>query len=230
MNNSILLVDDVRMYLEIEKDFLKYSMLDILTAKDGLEALNILQTKRPEMIFMDLEMPNMDGATACRAIKSNPSFRNTPVVIVTAVGNEASTESCYAAGCDHLLPKPLDRDVFLNVARKFIPSIDRRDKRVAVQIECILRCQNETVSCHLSDLSSGGAFVVTDYSAIPGSVVQISFSLPDGTLVDCPGRIAWINRLEAKIHKGFGIKFALMAKDAKNNLNTFLESVRTGDA
>jgi Tfp pilus assembly protein PilZ len=79
-------------------------------------------------------------------------------------------------------------------------------------------------------LSSGGAFVVTDYSAIPGSVVQISFSLPDGTLVDCPGRIAWINRLEAKIHKGFGIKFALMAKDAKNNLNTFLESVRTGDA
>ena len=230
MNKSILLVDDVRMYIEIEKDFLKYSMLDILTAKDGVEALNILQTKRPEMIFMDLEMPNMDGATACRSIKGNPLFRNTPVVIVTAVGNEESKEACYLAGCDHLLAKPLDRDVFLNVARKFIPSIDRREKRVAVKIDCFLRCQNETVSCHLSDLSSGGAFVVTDYSAIPGSVVQISFSLPDGTFVDCPGRIAWINRLETKIHKGFGIKFALMAKEAKTNLNRFLESIRSDDA
>ena len=179
---------------------------------------------------MDFEMPNMDGATACRAIKGDPSTCNTPVVIVTAVGKEESKDICYAAGCDHLLAKPLDRDVFLNVAHKFIPSIDRREKRVPVKIDCLLRYRSETVAAHFSNLSSGGAFVVTDYFVIPGSVVQVSFSLPDGTFIDCPGRVAWINKLDTKIHKGFGIKFALMSRDAKNQLDRFMESVHAGDA
>jgi CheY-like chemotaxis protein len=230
MNKSILLVDDVRMNIEIEKDFLKYSMLEILTARDGLEALNIVKTKRPDIVFMDFEMPNMDGATSCRAIKGDASILNTPVVIVTAMGNEESRKTCYSAGCDYLLTKPLDRDVFLNVARMFMPSIERREKRVSVKIDCTFRGQDEIVSGHLSNLSCGGAFVVTDYAAIPGSVVQISFSLPDGTLIVCPGRIVWVNRMEIKIAKGFGIKFSLMAKEVKTHLNRFLESVHTVDA
>ena len=229
MNKSILLVDDVRMNIEIEKEFLKYSMLDILTAKDGLEALNIVKTRRPDIVFMDLEMPNMDGATSCRAIKSDASILNTPVVIVTAMGNEESKKNCYSAGCDFLLSKPLDRDIFLNVARMFMPTIERREKRVSVKIDCTFRCQDEIVSGQLSNLSNGGAFVVTDYAAIPGNVVQISFSLPDGILIVCPARIVWANRMDRKISKGFGIKFSLMAKEAKSHLNGFLESVHTGD-
>jgi CheY-like chemotaxis protein len=230
MNKSILLVDDVRMHIEIEKDFLKFNTLDILTAKDGLEALNIVKTRRPDLVFMDMQMQYMDGATACRAIKDDASLVNTPVVLITAMGNDESRKACYSAGCDYLLTKPLDRDVFLNVARMFMPSIDRRVKRVSAKIDCSLRCQDKMVAGHLSNLGSSGAFVVTDYSPVPGSIVQISFSLPEGALIVCPGMIVWDNRMESKIPKGFGIKFSLIAKEAKTNLDRFLESVHTDDA
>jgi hypothetical protein len=80
--------------------------------------------------------------------------------------------------------------------------------------------------CHIKNLSIGGAFVVTDYIGVPNSVVQIHFTLPDGTVIDCSGRIAWMNRIEGNYPKGFGIKFALMTKDAKYALKNFIASVK----
>lgn len=223
MDKTILLVDDLQMFIEIEKEFLQCTRVDILTAKDGLEALDVVKTKRPDIVFMDLEMPRMDGAACCRAIKSDPAIVNVPVVMVTSKGNE---EKCFLAGCDYFLTKPLDRDVFLDVARKIIPDIDRREKRLAIRIDCFLHLRDETITCHLYDLSMGGAFAVTEYVGVPGSVVQISFTLPDGTAIDCSGRIAWMNRIEANHPKGFGVKFSLMTKDAKSALKIFLASVK----
>lgn len=220
MEKSILLVDDLQMFLEIQKGFLQDAQLDVLTARDGLEALDIVKTRQPDLVFMDLEMPKMDGANCCKAIKSDPVFAKLPVVMVTSSGNE---ERCRLAGCDHYLTKPLDRDVFLDVARKYIPGIDRREKRLRIPIDCLLRFQGKTIKCHIRDLSRGGTFVVTDDLREPGSVVQISFILPDGTLIECSGRVAWQNSRESTHPKGFGVKFSLLPKVAKNALNNFLE-------
>lgn len=224
MDRTILLVDDLRMFIEIEKEFLQYTLVNILTAKDGLEALDIVKTKSPDVVFMDLEMPRMDGATSCRAIKSDPALASIPVVMVTSKGKEEDREHCYSAGCDYFLTKPLDRDVFLDVARKFIPDIDRRERRILVNIDTQLRATDENVPCRLHDLSAGGAFITTDYFGMPNSVVQISFTLPDGTAIECHGRIAWINRIYAKFPRGIGIKFALMPQRMREALNKFIET------
>lgn len=220
MVNTVLLVDDNLLFLDIEKDFLQYSYVNVLTAKDGLEALIHIKTKRPDLVFMDLEMPRMDGTTCCRAIKSD-LFNNIPVVMVSSKDNE---KNCYSAGCNYFISKPLDRDVFLDAARRFIPSIDRRERRSGTNIDCILHIDNKTISCRLDNLSMGGAFAITDYFGIPNSVVQINFKLPDGTVIDCPGRIAWINRIEDNHHKGFGVKFALVTKEAQSALKNFINS------
>ena len=219
MDKSILLVDDLQMYLEIQKDFLQDTQLEILTARDGLEALDIVKAKRPDLIFMDLEMPRMDGANCCKTIKSNPAFAKVPVVMVTSSGYE---EKCRLAGCDYYLTKPLNRDAFLGVARKYIPDIDRREKRLEVRIDCLVSACDETIKCHTHNLSKGGMFVVCDDLKEPGSVVKISFTLPDGTLIECSGRVAWHN-IEPNHPKGFGVQFALLSKDAKNSLKNFLE-------
>ena len=71
MKKTILLVDDNDMFLEIEKEFLQYTNTEVITACDGIEALNIVKAMRPDLIFMDLEMPKMDGASCCRAIKDD---------------------------------------------------------------------------------------------------------------------------------------------------------------
>jgi CheY-like chemotaxis protein len=226
MDNTILLVDDNKLFIEIQKEFLQYTNTDILTAKDGLEALEVLKIKQPDLVFMDYEMPRMDGATCCRTIKSNSALANIPVVMVTSKGKEEDIEHCYSMGCDHFITKPLDRDTFLSIARKFIPNIDRRERRILVGFDALLYFRDDKVSCKLLDLSAGGAYVTTDYFGTPNSVVQISFSLPDGTTIDCHGRIAWVNRIYAKFPRGIGIKFALMSKHMQDALNDFIDTYK----
>lgn len=224
MDNTILLVDDVLMFIEIEKEFLQYSQVEVLTARNGLEALQVIETKRPDLVFMDLQMPLMNGAECCRAIKSDPRLIDITVIMVTAKGNQEDKDYCFSAGCDFFLTKPLDRDLFLEAARTFLPNIDRREKRLSTSIKGVLHINNETLSCSLHDLSHGGAYVAADYFAIPNNIIRISFTLPDGILIECHGRIAWVNRINSALPKGFGIKFALMSKEVKTTLAKFLDT------
>jgi CheY-like chemotaxis protein len=224
MDKTILLVDDVRMFIEIQKEFLKFSCAEILTATDGEEALNVVITRRPDLIFMDLQMPKMDGATCCRAIKADQRLMSIPVVIVTSKGKEEDLKRCYSAGCDDYLTKPLDRDHFLQTARRFLPNIDRREKRLPLTINGVITNSEISLSCRLYDISLGGVFVITDYIGIPGHVIQVSFTLPDGSLIECPGRIIWVNRDNSSMPHGFGVKFSLLAGQANVALARFIKS------
>ena len=222
MKKTILLVDDNRMILEIEKEFLQYTKTEVVTAYDGLEALEIIRTKRPDLIFMDLEMPKMDGASCCRTIKGDPTIACIPVVMVTSPLREEDQDNCFTSGCDDFIAKPLDRDVFLGVARRFIPDLDRRKQRIKVNIKATLYVKNEILPCTLYNLSSGGAFVVTDYFGIPNEVINISFILPNGTNIECHGRIAWTNRINSTVPIGLGIKFALKTQFVRNSIKEFV--------
>jgi CheY-like chemotaxis protein len=225
MNGTILLVDDNRMFIEIEKEFLEYSPVDVLTAHDGVEALHLMKTNRPDLVFMDLQMPNMDGAACCRAIRSDPALVSIPVVMVTSKGKDEDQNNCFSAGCDYFLTKPLDRDLFLEAARRYVPGVDRREKRLPITTDALCRINDESFLCVVHDISMGGAFIATDYFGVPKSVIRISFMLPDGTMIECPGRIAWVNRISSKMPKGFGVKFALLPKQIKESLERFIESI-----
>lgn len=222
MGETILLVDDNKMFIEIEKEFLQPSPVEILTAMDGLETLEVIRFKRPDLVFMDIHMPKMDGIACCRAIKSDSSLVNIPVVMVTAQGNEEEQNNAYSAGCDHFITKPLDRDYFLLVARSFIPSINRREKRINTSINAVCRINNESISCSIHDLGVGGAFVVSTYFGIPKSVIHVTFTLPDGAMIECQGRIAWANRVTSIKPVGFGVQFALLPNHAKEALTKFI--------
>jgi two-component system, OmpR family, alkaline phosphatase synthesis response regulator PhoP len=107
MANKVLIVDDVNMFLELERDYLQLSAVNILTANDGKEALRICRSERPTLVFMDLHMPVMDGAESCRAIKKDSQLRDTQVVLITSESNQADRTLCIDAGCDDFLTKPL---------------------------------------------------------------------------------------------------------------------------
>jgi CheY-like chemotaxis protein len=165
----------------------------------------------------------MDGAECCRAIKSDTSLNSIPVVMVSAKGNDDDQNKSYAAGCDDFLTKPLDRDYFLTVVRSFLPTINRREKRLQTCIKAVYRVNNESKLCTIDNLSTGGAFLSTDYLGMPKSIMHISFNLPDGTAIECPGRIVWINRINSKYPLGIGIKFALMPQRMQEALKKFIE-------
>ncbi len=223
---NILLVDDVQMFLEIQKEYLQETQANILTARDGSEALDVIKTRRPDLVFMDVQMPGMDGTTCCRKVKSDSSCSKIPIVLISSSKTDVDIERCYSNQCDFFIAKPYGRDLFLDVARKFLVGINRRNKRIPCRLDANVHINNDIVACTMHDLSIGGAYVATDYPAAPGNVVRISFYLPDGENIDCQGRIAWVNGGNTEYPSGFGIKFALVPKLAEKAL---LKSIYGGN-
>jgi CheY-like chemotaxis protein len=119
---KILLVDDVQLFVELEKSFLNLVPTDIRTAANGKDALDLVRQERPDLIFMDLYMPVMDGASCCAALKADPEFADIPVVMVTTGGKPEEIEQCRTAGCDGLLTKPVEKSAFREMYNRFIPS------------------------------------------------------------------------------------------------------------
>jgi CheY-like chemotaxis protein len=223
MEKTVLLVDDVRLFLEIQKEYLQNSSVKIMTANNGIEALHAICSKRPDLIFMDLEMPEMNGDVCCRAIKSRPETASIPVVMITSKGDETSRINCRSAGCDDFLTKPFDRVLFLETARRYLADADRREMRKTINISGVFSSRGATFPCALSNLSVGGAFVTTDFNGDLGRVVQITFALPDGLVVECQARICWLKRSDAGSPLGFGVNFVLLPSKTKDAMMNFFK-------
>ena len=223
MNKTILLVDDVQMFIDIYKEYLQYTKVEVVTAKNGLLALDVMKAKKPDLIFLDLQMPQMDGAACCRLIKTDATFMHIPVIMVSSTAKDEDQNVCFSAGCDYFLSKPIDRNLFLESARKYLLDIDRREKRASCSFDGTLFTDNMTIPCKLLDISVGGAYIACNYHVLPDSVIQISFFITDGTKIECHARVAWVNRIYSKIPQGFGVKFALMDKNAEGALKKFVD-------
>lgn len=226
---KILLVDDVNMFLELQKSFLKFSSVRVLTAKDGVEALQVAKKERPSLVFMDLHMPNMDGAECCKRLKADAEFRSPPVIMVTSEGKEAERDLCFKAGCDDFLTKPLDRFLFLETARKYLPAIDRRDPRIPCREKAKFKAFGLTLSGEILDLSTNGTYLATDYEVEGGTVLEIAFSIPDvdRTEIRTRGKVAWLNsrgsQKKPKMPVGFGVEFVGLAEEAREALRRYVE-------
>jgi two-component system, OmpR family, alkaline phosphatase synthesis response regulator PhoP len=231
MAAKVLLVDDVRMFLELETNFLQRSAVTVLTARNGQEALKICRSERPSLVFMDLHMPIMDGADCCRAIKSEPMLRTTSVVLITSEGKEADRQTCVEANCDGFLTKPLDRQVFLDTARKLLPGFDRRDRRVSCRINTKYRAFGVSLSGVIADLSHKGLYLATEAELRKGTEIDLMFALPEpvGAIVEAKGRVAWANgrkeRRKPSLPEGFGVELVYVSDEAAQATTRFIDSV-----
>jgi uncharacterized protein (TIGR02266 family) len=227
MISKILLVDDVVMFLELQKMYLKLSSVHVLTAKDGVEALQMVKKERPSLVFMDLHMPNMDGAECCMRLKADAEFKALPVVMITSEGKGEDREVCFRAGCDDFLTKPLDRVLYLETARKYLPAIDRRDSRIPCRGKVKFRAYGITLSAEILDLSPNGIFIAADYEVALGTVLEVVFQLPEnGPLIQSRGKVVWQNssevRKKTKLPVGFGIEFIAMTEESREALKLFM--------
>jgi two-component system cell cycle response regulator DivK len=93
----------------------------ILEAVDASDALNILKDAKPDLILMDINMPDMDGYTLTAKIKSMPGFERIPILALTANVMRGDKERTLEAGCDGYIQKPLDIDQLINEVERFLP-------------------------------------------------------------------------------------------------------------
>ena len=92
----------------------------LLEATDAQEALELLKTTKPDLILMDINMPDMDGYTLTAKIKAIPGFERVPILALTANVMRGDKEKTLEAGCDGYIQKPIDFDELLREIEKFI--------------------------------------------------------------------------------------------------------------
>ena len=114
---KVLIVDDVEVVLKLEEILLKRTGSDVIKAKDGREALTLVKEERPDVVLLDLVMPEMNGDVVTRFIKQAPETKDSCVIVVTSKGDESTEDRCREAGCDYFLTKPIRHDQLLDIVR-----------------------------------------------------------------------------------------------------------------
>ena len=227
---TILIVDDTKLFLSLEKEMLSQSAVMILTAANGREAVEIAQQHRPDLIFTDLNMPEMDGAACCTAIKADPVLRRIPVVIVTSSDSSDSRELCKAAGCNGFLVKPFTRQDFLKLCRAFVPGIERRGKRLRWHAPAFITIKGETRTATSEDLSANGIFISSRHCGEVNDPVDITVAIDESRTewIEAWGRITWKNQPDSPnkpdLPAGFGVQFLAMTDADRERLFLFLRS------
>ncbi len=117
---KILIADDIEMVLKLEEILLKRTGCDVVKAKDGTEALKVIQEDRPVVAVLDLIMPQMNGDVVCKFVKTNPDLKDTTIIMVTAKGGKEDRERSMRAGCDYFLTKPIRHNQLLDLVRKVL--------------------------------------------------------------------------------------------------------------
>ena len=231
---TILLVDDTKLFVILEKEMLSRSAVLILTAGNGIEALEIARQKRPDLIFMDLYMPEMDGASCCAAIRDDPALRGIPVVIVTTSESKADRERCIAAGCNEYLIKPFNRHEFLKIGRNYLPGIDRRETRLSWHAPVFVTLRGETRTATSEDISLNGIFISAPPRGVVNDPVDVTFAIDASRdeWIEAWGRITWINPEDSakkpRLPQGFGVQFLAMTDADRERLVLFLRSREMG--
>ena len=93
----------------------------LLEAHNAFEALEVLKTSKPDLILMDINMPDMDGYTLTAKIKAIPGFERVPILALTANVMRGDKEKTLEAGCDGYIQKPLDIDQLIREVERFLP-------------------------------------------------------------------------------------------------------------
>lgn len=226
---KILLADDIELFLEMERNFLQRADLDLLIAKDGRKALEMVRERKPQLAFLGVNMPGLSGEECCRAIKGDTELSGTAVVMVLAAGQPELVKRFRDAGCDEILFKPIKHDEFVSMVRRHLNFEVRQGRRIKAEVRVYYgpapQKQLEEFSV---DLSMGGLYMKTDFPLPVDESLTIRFTLPDHKgMVSCKARVAWVNAKEnprkPDLPPGMGIQFVELSLEDMRSIRRFLE-------
>lgn len=120
MKKRILIVEDNDLNLKLFRDLLMAHGYETLETKDGLEAITLTRNERPDLVLMDIQLPEISGLDVTRRLKSDQSISDIPIVAVTAFAMKDDEEKILSAGCEAYISKPISIQPFLNTVRKFL--------------------------------------------------------------------------------------------------------------
>lgn len=118
---KVLVVDDEPNILMSLEFLMRKSGYEVFIARNGAEALQLVHEQRPQVLVLDIMMPEVDGYEVCQAIKTNPALQQIRVIFLSAKSKESDIEKGYAAGADLYLTKPFSTKELVQHIQELIP-------------------------------------------------------------------------------------------------------------
>jgi CheY-like chemotaxis protein len=120
MSHSILLVDDNEVNLKLAQEILVASGYEVRTAVRGEQAIEMASARRPDLILLDIRLPDIDGLEVLRRLRALPEIKDVPIVAMTAQAMPDEVERFVAAGCDGYIQKPISLQTFRAEVRRHL--------------------------------------------------------------------------------------------------------------
>ena len=123
MQQKLLIVDDeahIRMLIEQTLEELEDNDVEFLSADNGEKALDIINREKPQLVFLDVMMPKMNGMEVCRRVKKELELNNVFIVLLTAKGQELDRQRGQEVGADVYMTKPFDPEIILSKAKEVL--------------------------------------------------------------------------------------------------------------
>jgi two-component system cell cycle response regulator DivK len=117
---TVLVVEDNELNMKLFHDLLEAHGYNILQTKDGMDALRIARECRPDLILMDIQLPEVSGLEVTKWIKEDEDLKSIPVIAVTAFAMKGDEEKIRDGGCEAYIAKPISVTNFLETVRKFL--------------------------------------------------------------------------------------------------------------
>ena len=151
---KILVVDDEQAVRESLRRSLRFNGYDVLTANDGLEAVETVRAENPELLILDVMMPNMDGLEVCRTLRSEGWDR--PILVLTARDGVSDRVAGLDAGADDYLPKPFALEELLARVRSLVRRASADSIAAEAPVESKLSFEDLELDADTREVSRGG--------------------------------------------------------------------------
>ncbi len=228
---TVLLVDDVKLFLRLEETFFQRAGCLVLTADSGKNAIRIARERRPDLILLDYLMPDFRGDQVCRELKSDQQTSSIPVIIVSTSTKKEDIDACFQAGCSDYLTKPINPETVLARAAQFLGVPQRLHRRLAVNFRVEGEAPPLTFTGFSRNISQSGILVESDQKMELGQRLRLWLPIfNDLATKEVDGEIV---RAEPDPKRGkylLGIKFLGLNKENGQVLDKYLERQKSEGA
>lgn len=223
---TLLIVDDVELFIQLQISHLGHQRYNIHTARSGSDGLEVARSLKPDLILMDLFMPDMNGDQVCRILKGDPETSSIPIVLVSSGARGMSKSVSVSSQCDGLIFKPVRRDLLLSVVENLLGTNLRVNDRAQVSIQGTAISDEIEFPVHIHTLSSDGAFVETKQNSIRGDLLELSFSLPgqDRKIHIRAAAVVWCGSLGHDGPEGAGVFFLTIDTETRKHISSFVQT------
>jgi CheY-like chemotaxis protein len=219
---KLLVVEDNIPSLELMTEVFRSLKAEVRPISDSEKAVAVVNQEKFDGIFLDLEMPKLNGFDLARLIRKSSWNKSTPIIIVTGRDDRQAMQDAFAIGATFFLRKPVDRQK-LSVLFRTVSGgmIENRRKYTRTPIQAGVACTvgSRTLRGVSWNLSQGGLQVEVD-DLKPKDLVRLSFQLPiSGVIIDAAGIVVW------EKEKRQGIQFTNVSAQSQQSIRQFITEV-----